>query len=194
MEIKGREFVFLHAYGDTSKGSFWQWLGREIESKGGKVVFAPDLPNTDNPVYEEQRNYVLNNHEFKETDIVIAHSLGNVLMMKLLSEKDIKIDKMVMVAPPLPVKEDVISGEAFLDKAPRQALAEYCEFNFDFEKIANSVNGIIVLADEKDHIVPIEQPRTIAEKTGAKFVSAIGNLTHFNGEKEEKVLEQIELI
>jgi predicted alpha/beta hydrolase family esterase len=194
MDFNEKEFVFLHAYGDTSKDAFWPWLRKEIELKGGKVVFAPDLPNTENPNYEEQKDYVLKNYEFKENSFVIAHSLGNVLIMKILSDKNIKINGLLMVAPPLPNSEDTISGDAFLDKKPRPALATYCDWNFDFEKIKSSVEKIIVLADEKDHIVPIEQPKVIAKKTNAKFVTRVGSKTHFNGEKEEKVLEQIELV
>ncbi len=192
MDFNGNEeFVFLHAYGDNSKGAFWPWLKKEIESRNGKVVFMPDLPNTDNPIYEEQKDYVLDNYTFNENSIVVAHSLGNVLIMKLLTEKEIKIDKIIMVAPPLPTKEGMISGSAFLDNKPRPALAKYCDWKFDFEKIKSSANEIIVLADEKDHIVPIKQPIEIAKKLGAKFVRGSGNQTHFNGEKEEIVLEQI---
>jgi predicted alpha/beta hydrolase family esterase len=193
MEVE-KEFIFLHAYGDSSKDVFWPWLREKIELNGGKVVFAPDLPNTDNPNYEEQKKYVLDNYTFNKDVVVIAHSLGNVMMMKLLSEENIEIDKMIMVAPPLPTVEGIISGEAFLDKKPRPALASYCDWKFDFEKIANSATNIVVFADKNDHIVPIEQPKTIAEKLNAKFVSAVGNETHFNGKKEENVLEQIELM
>jgi leucyl-tRNA synthetase len=187
-DISNKEFVFLHAYGDTMENAFWQWLKKEIQARGGRVVFSKDLPNTNNPKYEEQSAFVLKNYKFNEKSVVIGHSLGNILIMKLLSSGKIKINKLIMVAPPLPTKEGIISGKAFIDNKSRPALAEYCDWEFNFNNIKESVKDISVLGDLKDHIVPIYQPKEIAEKLNGKFVEAIGNKTHFNGEIEKDVL------
>ncbi|MBI2667762.1 class I tRNA ligase family protein [Candidatus Woesearchaeota archaeon] len=187
-DVKDKEFVFLHAYGDSSKDAFWLWLRKEIENKGGRVSFSPDLPNTNNPQYKEQSEFVLNNYNFNENSIVIGHSLGNILMMKLLSSGRIKIGKLIMVAPPLPTKERIISGKAFIDNKPRPALSNYCDWKFDFNKIKENVRQIFILVDKNDHIVPINQPMEIANKLEAQIITAMGNKTHYNGEKEEEVL------
>ena len=190
-DIEELEFVFLHAYGNNSKNSFWIWLKKEIESRGGKVVFAPDLPNTNNPDYEEQSKFVLDNYNFNENTVVIGHCLGNILMMKLLSDNKIMIHKFIMVAPPLPKKDDIISGAAFVDSIGRSGLAKYCDWKFDFDAIKKNIVSSTVLIDEKDHIVLEYQPLEIAKKLGSSVVKSIANATHYNGEREEKVLEAL---
>jgi leucyl-tRNA synthetase len=186
--IKDKEFVFLHAYGDNMSNAFWSWLKKEIEARGGKVVFAQDLPNTNKPQYAEQSDFVTKNYKFNEKSIVIGHSLGNILIMKLLSSGNLKINKLIMVAPPFPKKEDILSGKAFKDNKSRPALADYCDWKFDFSKIKKSVDQIEVLIDKKDYIVPDSQPLEIAKQLEASITEAIGNRSHYNGETEEEVL------
>ncbi|MFA7707501.1 MAG: class I tRNA ligase family protein [Candidatus Pacearchaeota archaeon] len=187
-----KEFVFLHAYGDSSQDSFWNWLKREVENRGGKVVFMPDLPNTNAPKIEEQLKFVNDNYVFKENTIVVGHSLGNILMMKILEKLKIKISGFVMVGAPLPrLIEEYKNGKAFKDLKPRPFLAGYCDWKFDYNKIKEKAHKIIVLEDENDHIVHRDDPKKLAELLNAEYILSIGNKTHYNGEKEEKVLDCI---
>ena len=190
--IKDLEFVFLHAYGDKINNSFWLWLKKEIESRGGKVYFFKNLPNTDSPDFKEQSEFVLQNYKFNENSVVVAHSLGNILMMKILEKIDCKINKMIMVAPPFPKSsKEIINGMAFLDNKPRQALAKYCDWKFDIKEISKKVEEVIILADEKDRIVPISQPIELAEKLNAKIIRTIAKKSHFNGQEEPDILDTI---
>jgi len=181
--IIGKEFVFFHAYQDNSKSVFWPWLRKEIESRGGKVVFAPDLPNTNNPDINEQVDYVLKNHEFNENTIIVAHSLGNLLLMKLLPKLKKKIHKIIMVSAPL--------RPEFADGKKRPILENCCDFKFDFKEIKNKVREVVVLADKNDHFLPISHTREVAEKLSGKFISTIGKKTHFNNDVEPEILDAI---
>lgn len=191
-DISKKEFVFLHAFGDSSRNAFWNWLKKEIEVRGGKVVFMPDLPNTNSPKLKEQLDFVQKNYTFNENTIVVGHSLGNILMMKILEKIKVKIAGFVMVGAPLPrLIEEYKNGRAFKDLKPRPVLADYFDWGLDFKAIKEKVDKIIVLEDEKDHIVPKDDPRKLAELLDAEYILSIGNKTHYNGEKEENVLDCI---
>ncbi len=179
-DFKDKNFVFLHAYGDNSQGSFWPWLKLEVEKRGGKV-YVPDLPNTDEPNIQEQMNFVLDNYKFDENTVVVTHSLGGVVAMKMIPELKVKIDKLVMMATPLHTD--------LKDKMPRPALDACTDWKFDFEKIKENVRDIAILGDIEDHIVPLSHTREIAEKLSAKYFEKIGQMTHFNNDIEPEVLK-----
>ena len=178
-DIEGKEFVFFHAFQDNSQSVFWSELKKEIESRDGKVLFAQDLPNTKNPTLEEQLNFVKKNCKFKENTILVTHSLGSVLAMKLLPELNKKIRKLIMIAPPL--------RPEFKDKQKRPILEKYCDWKFDYNSIKDKVEEIVVLNCLNDHIVPITHARELAEKLNAKLIEAKGIETHFNGKKEPEI-------
>jgi leucyl-tRNA synthetase len=191
-DISKKEFVFLHAFGDSSQDAFWSWLKKEIENRKGKVVFMPNLPNTNSPKLKEQLDFVQENYTFKENTVVVGHSLGNILMMKILEKIKIKIAGLVMVGAPLPrLTEEYKDGRAFKDFKPRPVLADYCDWKFNFKTIKEKVDKIVILEDENDHIVPRDDPKKLAELLDAEYILSTGNKTHFNGEKEEKVLNCI---
>ncbi len=181
--IIGKEFVFLHAFQDNSKSVFWRWLKKEIEEKNGKVVFNLDLPNTNEPNIDEQIEFVLKNYKFNKNSVIISHSLGSVLAMKLIPKLKDKINKLIMIAPLLKTE--------FLDGKKRPILEKCCDWKFEFDKIKQKIKKIIVLADEKDHIVPIKHPKEIANELSADFIISTGNKTHFNDSKEPSVLDLI---
>ena len=43
----------------------------------------------------------MNKHKFSENTVIVTHSLGGVVAMKLIPKLNNKIEKLVMVAPPL---------------------------------------------------------------------------------------------
>lgn len=191
-DISNKEFVFLHAFGDRIDNAFWNWLKNEIEVHGGKVVFNKDLPNTNSPKVEEQMAFVQKNYKFNENTIVIGHSLGNILLMKLLEKIKVKIAGAVMVGAPLPAsKKDIIDGKAFKDLKSRPVLAEYCDWKFNFNEVKSKIDKIIILEDKKDHIVPFGQPKKLSDLLGAEYILSEANATHFNGKQEEQVLNCI---
>ncbi len=182
MDLSGKDFVFLHAYGGKSTENFWPSLKEKIERRGGKV-FAPDLPNTSQPNVEEQVQFVLNHYKFSTTTTVFGHSLGCVVAMKLLPKLDKAIKSLVLVAPPVRTE--------FKDNKPRPVLEEATDWIFDYEVICNKSDNITVLSDKNDHIVPSSHPIEIADKLHAQLIETEANGSHFTADHEEMVLEAI---
>jgi len=181
-DLNGRAFVFLHGKGWTKDGAFWPWLKKSIEAKGGSVQIQ-SLPNPDEPNVDEQVEFILKNYTFSDKTTIVTHSLGGVAAMKLLPKLNVKIDKLIMVAPPLKPE--------FADGKKRLELEKCCDWEFDFAAIKQKAGTITVLRDKKDHIIPQSHPATIAEKLSASLIDEIGNESHFDGTEEIAVLNQV---
>ncbi len=181
-KIKRPRFLFLHAYKAHSKMDFWPWLKDKVE-KSGFEVFAPDLPGGEEPKLEKQAKFILDNYSFNEQTIIVTHSLGGVLAMKLLESGKIKAGKLIMVAPPL--------NTDFKDNKKRPTLDVYCDWKFDFKKIKKNIQNVIVLADLNDYIVPAEHTNKISQELGANLIETVAPSPHFDCVKSDVILNNV---
>ncbi|MBI2047262.1 leucine--tRNA ligase [Candidatus Pacearchaeota archaeon] len=167
-------FIVLHGYGGSSEVNFFPWLKRELEKKGYKVS-VPKLPNTDNPNVNEQVKYVLDNCKLDENTVLLGHSLGSVVALKVLESLNKPIKKLILAAGFI---EPVIKEWPFVKNF---------DWKFDFEKIRDNVKEIIILHDTKDKI-PREQAEKLKEKLGSKLIYFEAEYKHICGEREPIVL------
>ena len=49
--------LILHGWGGSSDDNWAPWLKNQVEYKADET-FVPNLPNTDNPILEEQLDYI----------------------------------------------------------------------------------------------------------------------------------------
>ncbi|OGF20659.1 hypothetical protein A2316_03900 [Candidatus Falkowbacteria bacterium RIFOXYB2_FULL_38_15] len=176
------KFLFLHAFKDSSGRVFWPWLKSELEKRGFEV-FAPNLPNSNKPNLKEQTKFISENFNIDDKTIIVAHSLGGVLAMKMLAENNLKAKKIIMVAPPAKTE--------FKDGKKRPAVEEFCDWKFNYSKIKKAVGEVVVIADKEDSVVPIEQPKEIATELNAKFVEVVAPAPHFNCVEAPMILDNI---
>lgn len=172
---KKKEIILLHAYKGSSQDAFLPKLKQLFEEKGYKVS-VPDLPNPINPNIDEQVKFVLDNFIINENTILIGHSLGAVVVLKLLERIKGKIASAILVAPP--VKPE------FRDGKKREALEKCFDWKFDFEKIKEHANLKVVMADINDHIVLLDHGRIIASGIGARLVEVVAPIPHFDGSSD----------
>ena len=175
------DYVLLHGYNGSPERDFFPWLKRELQKRGYRV-YAPQLPNSTEPNIEEQVDFLLKQHVFGPETIVVTHSLGGVVAMKLLPRIASRIAGVVMVAPPLRTK--------FLDNKKRPVLDRATDWKFDFPKIREKADWITVIKDIADRVVPPDQPEEIAEKLEAKLVEVTANSPHFNSPEESAILKE----
>ncbi|MFT7004237.1 MAG: putative alpha/beta hydrolase family esterase [Sulfurimonas sp.] len=95
-----QKVLLLHGWGGSDNPHWQSWLASEIAKEYGKVSFLKfsdfDFPNKD--VWKEELLKELD--DFKP-DIVICHSLANILWFHLCNEEKIsKVKKLYLVAPP----------------------------------------------------------------------------------------------
>jgi len=97
--MKTKRVLILHGWGGSDYPHWQAWLASEL-IKQNDVVSFPALPNRDLPKFGEWVSYVEQEVKHFKPDVVVCHSLGNILWFHLLEKLDIKpINKLLLVAP-----------------------------------------------------------------------------------------------
>jgi len=171
-------FVLLHGYKGSAKRNFIPWLKVELE-KRGYVVDAPELPNTNNPKEKEQVDYVLSNTSINENTIIVGHSLGAIVGMKVLERLNRKIKGLVTV------------GAATLESFGGQKRPWWKDFSSDanFGKIIKMADFRIILSDleEDNREFRISYQEKLAEKLSGRLIEAVGESKHFCAKVEPAI-------
>ncbi|MEK6903584.1 MAG: alpha/beta fold hydrolase [Nanoarchaeota archaeon] len=170
-------FVLLHGYTGSAEKNFFPWLKKELE-RSGHAVFAPNLPNTSNPNISEQVGYVLKNYTFDEHTVLLGHSLGSVVALKIVEQLKNPIKKLVLAAG--------FAQPKFKDK--ERPFETTFDWQFDFNNIKKNVKHIVILRDIKDSAVPAEKADYLKEKIGGEIIDFVAERSHICGEQEPEVL------
>ena len=170
-------YVFLHGFtGIPDMPRFVYWK-KELEKMGNKVII-PALPNTDNPAEEEQVAAALAATDYDENTILLGHSLGGVVAMKVVEKLTKPIARLVLVGS--------FVDPNFKDH-PRNFENRFV-WKFDAEKIKCNTKTIQILSDVNDHAVSEQQLHALEELLGVHTQRLSGELGHFIGDKEPDIL------
>jgi len=94
-----KKVLILHGWGGSDEPHWQWWLGKQLEKKDYKVSF-PDLPNRDLPSFDEWMQILYEEFKQFQPDIVVCHSLANILWFHFVEKYSIKtLDKLMLVAP-----------------------------------------------------------------------------------------------
>lgn len=185
-------YVIIHGYTGTGdkngiaadETDNWRLKLRLDLEKQGNTVYCPDLPNTNEPNINEQVDFILKNTKIDENTILIGHSLGGVVIYKLLEKLNKKVAKVLLVDP-------VVSPK-FPDRA-RPMVEKSNDWKFDFEKIKQLSDEFIVLGDASFRTIFEEDLRKLSDALGGSLVLSQPIERHFLAAYEPiiwKLLEQ----
>jgi uncharacterized protein len=73
------------------------WIAEKLVDAGYDAV-APELPTAWEPVYEEWKK-VFEQYSITENTLLVAHSCGAAFLVRWLQEKQMTINKLILVAP-----------------------------------------------------------------------------------------------
>jgi ribosome-associated GTPase EngA len=182
-EEENKNFVFLHGYKRTKKViDPLDWLCKELDNKEN---FCEELPGYNKPDLEEQMEFVMNNAHIDQNTTIITHSLGSVLALKLLEKYNLKIKRLVMIAPLMQTFE-------FVDKKVREEIKDYGDGKYNFRKIRKLINEVIVFQDVKDNMVFPEDAESITKNLNADLIKMEAPVKHFNCKECDEILKKIE--
>src|SRR3989344_2747429 len=171
-------FLLLHGRESSSKGEYQPWLKAELEKRGYEVEVV-DMPNPGEPNDGEQADYVEKHCTLDERTVVVGHSFGGVVALRLL-ERGHKVRRVVLVSTPF-------SGK-FLDGKVRKSVTAACKKGFDFGTIKKNARTFMVVPDDKDPVVPASDAQTYVKELGAMFMAGKANSPHFAPPKKPDVL------
>ena len=104
--------IILHGMSDSKEkydgneaGHHWiPWLSNELGTRG-YAVYTPEMPEPYEPHYENWCR-VFEQFILDEETLLIGHSCGGGFLVRYLSERDIKVGKVILVAPWLDPDKD----------------------------------------------------------------------------------------
>ncbi|MDP2692409.1 MAG: leucine--tRNA ligase [bacterium] len=177
---KKYEYIFIHGYGGDSESNYFPKLKLDLEALGHKVI-AFDLPNTETPNVCEQMEFLLENIKITDSTVILAHSLGGAVAMKMLEHENIKVAKVIL--------SDCFFEPKFVDVAC-PAVENSCDWNFDFEKLKTLADEYVVVSDNNCPIIPREHSENLAKQLDARIVFARANGPHFMSFSEPVFLDE----
>ncbi|TSC91194.1 MAG: leucyl-tRNA synthetase [Parcubacteria group bacterium Licking1014_17] len=169
-------YVLLHGYTGSPENNFFPWLKKELEKRGARV-YVPELPNTKDPIVRDQVEAVLKNVPFDGNTIIVGHSLGGVVVLKILEKLSTPVRKTVLVG--------CYSENRFIDENfPLHTF----DWKFNPEKIKCNAGEISILRDLSDDTVPQDNTYSLYKLIGGELFDYNASKPHFSGNTEPEVL------
>jgi predicted alpha/beta hydrolase family esterase len=166
--MKAHVFIFHGTQGHPGENWF-PWLKGKLESLGHKVT-VPAFPHPEAPHpktwYPVMESLL---PEINQDSIIIGHSLGCIIALRLLERCSSPVHQTILVAPPLgipPIK--FIEGDS-----------PFIEGGFSWEKIQKNAGRCIVFHSDNDPFISIENGEECARKLGVEL-TFVPNAGHFN--------------
>jgi len=176
-----KRFVLLHGKGSSPDKVFLPWLKENLEKKGFEVQ-VPAMPGGDTPNDMEQMAYAKTNCTFDESTVVLGHSFGGVVALRLL-EQGIRMNKVILVGTPF-------SG-VFLDGKVRESVLAAVRKGFNFGEIKKNAKSFVTLYDLHDHVVPIMDGRSFSKYLNSQHIEAVGEKSHFDNTVEPAIFNAV---
>ncbi len=161
--------LIIHAWYNDSSKNWYPWLKKELEKKG-YVVNLPDIAELRKEVPDQNKilQYLDKSCKPDANTVVIGHSLGSILAMRLAERN--KYKRMILV-----------SGWDFDDLTAGHKKLWQSKINH--AKIKNNVKEIYVIHSDNDPYITAFLAGEMAKRLGAKFIliKKAGHFTEKDG-------------
>ena len=123
---------------DSQSNLHWlPWIQRELIRKD-ILAQTPELPRPYEPIYEDWLN-IINQFKIDKDTILIGHSFSAGFLIRYLNEHDIKVGKVILVAP-------------FIN-AGRVRDIDFFDFDIDPDLVSKTKGITLIASDnDKEHI------------------------------------------
>jgi len=145
-----KRVIFIHGFYDKEKffdpnpkrlvnfKDFVPWLLKNLEING-YLPYNPIMPQPYWPVYEGWARE-LDRYDLDEDTVLIGHSYGGGFMVRYLSEHNVKVGKVILVAPFLGFRDEDVDP---------QNCKEFFDYKID-ENLAAKTAGLTVVMSTND--------------------------------------------
>lgn len=180
-------FISIHGFRGAVTQDYHMFLHDEL-GKAGYDVQIPALPHPHEPIEDEQVQAVLDQCTIDEHTVIIAHSLGCAVAMKLIMKLQKPFAGLVLVAP--------VVEPAFCTDPEQKKLIYWkgFDFTYDYDAVKRCADKIAVLSDMQEYDLRGPYARYLAKKLDAALYEFTAARRHISGYQEPKVLQVIEEI
>ena len=147
--------IIFHGWGSTSDDNWFPWLKKELEKKRFEVI-APDLPDSDYPKQDKWVATALKLTHYDENTILVGHSLGTCLIMRLLETFDKKVKAIFLVS-------------AFDKDLGINEIEKFFYKRYNYEKIIKNAGKIYILNSDNDPYIPLNIAEQLSKKLKCKL-------------------------
>ena len=131
-----KKAALFHGTGGSPDLFWFPWLKQSLEGLGYSV-WAPQLPDADDPHLDNWLAFVQTYFTCTSETVLVGHSAGCPLILSLLERSAVRIAKAVLVSGfVLPLKPD--AREAILQES------------YDWERIKQNANEIVIINSDND--------------------------------------------
>lgn len=152
-----KRVLIIHGWESNSREHWFLEEKSRLEKLGYEVV-VPDMPDAFHPKREEWVKVIKAFNPDKDS-LLIGHSLGGVAILRHLEETNNKIGKCIFIATPIRKL-----GKGY------EEIENFLEGDFNWERIKNSAEKIIVFNQTKDPAVPLQYGKDLATSLDAELV------------------------
>ena len=175
-EIK-RHYVILHGYDTSPDWNFYRWLEDQLVARG-HTVEVPTLPNPNSPDVREQAAAALRACTFDANTVIVAHSLGTHVAMRILEALDTPVARTVLVGGFL--------SDGFVEEKERNITFD---FHFDIQEIRKNAGVMTLLHGTNEQTISDHQWGELkAAFPKAHIMLESGTKEHFRAKEELAVL------
>lgn len=173
-------FISIHGFRGSIEQDYHKYLRDKLGAYGYKVEI-PLLPNPEQPHETEQVKAVLDQTVIDENTVIIAHSLGCAVAMKILENLSFSVKALLLVAP-------VVEPEYCIPEHAHLAYWQGFDFSYDYAKIAANAKVRMILSDLTEYEVRGEYCRYLSAKIDAQLREVNALRKHLTGYEEPEVL------
>ncbi len=163
-----RRIILVHGYGATPHLYWFPWLARELEARGHAVI----MPTLSEPFRPDLHTWISELQtaigEFDENTIVVAHSLGNSAVARMLQD----------ASPGVMCRAYIAVAPLILERYGK-LFPTFFEKPIDASRLVAHAGKISVLHDPADRWAPISNGKFLQQACGARLIECPGQ-HHFN--------------
>ena len=176
-----KKAYLIHGWKASPGSGFFPWLQKQLEENGYSVA-APALPHPNVPQVEEWiRTLKMTIQNTDEETLIIAHSLGAKAALFFLDglPEGSKVGRVILVAPPLLVPENLSVAETFFSKP-------WFVRPMDAARIKSHVSDFLMFFSDNDHYIALENEARARELFGVRTIIEPG-MGHYSRESHDGV-------
>ncbi|MBD7912239.1 RBBP9/YdeN family alpha/beta hydrolase [Clostridium cibarium] len=159
--MKDTNIYVIHGYTSSNQAEWFPWLKEQFKNSPVKI-YIPNMPDSSNPHLEPWLEHLRKNVlDIDENTIFIGHSLGCIMALRYILERNIKIKGAILVS-------------GFINENPMdeqtEGLQEFVDGPLDIERIKSLIQSRIVITAKDDDIVPTKATQKLAKELDANLM------------------------